>query len=149
MFRRVLMSVAAIILIPSFVSNYVQEAQVSESYEEHIIKVKQVSKNEIIELDLEEYLVGVLAGEMPVSFEDEALKAQAVVARTYALRRVNEANEYDVVDTTKNQVYLDEEYLMQVWGNNYEKKNHHADTVLGYGSICHHRLRKYRRRTFH
>ena len=121
MFRRVLMSVAAIILIPSFVSNYVQEAQVSESYEEHIIKVKQVSKNEIIELDLEEYLVGVLAGEMPVSFEDEALKAQAVVARTYALRRVNEANEYDVVDTTKNQVYLDEEYLMQVWGNNYEK----------------------------
>ncbi len=36
--------------------------------------------------DLEEYLVGVVLGEMPASFEEEALKAQAVVARTYTLR---------------------------------------------------------------
>jgi len=37
-------------------------------------------------LDLEEYLVGVVLGEMPASFETEALKAQAVVARTYTLK---------------------------------------------------------------
>ena len=43
--------------------------------------------NEIRIMDLEKYLVGVVLGEMPASFEPEALKAQAVVARTYTLRR--------------------------------------------------------------
>ena len=121
MLRKMLISAATIILIPSFISMFFTHAMINESYNEHIIKVKQVSKNEIIELDLEDYLIGVVAGEMPISFEEEALKAQAVVARTYALRRVNNNNEYDVVDTTKNQVYLDNERLQAAWGNNYEK----------------------------
>lgn len=38
------------------------------------------------EMNLEEYLVGVVLGEMPADFELEALKAQSVVARTFALR---------------------------------------------------------------
>ena len=38
-------------------------------------------------LDMQDYLVGVLLAEMPVDFDEEALKAQAVVSRTYALRR--------------------------------------------------------------
>ena len=122
MFKKLLISTVAIILIPSFAHNLLEkETKVTNNYAEHIIKVKQVSKNEIIELDLEDYIVGVVAGEMPISFEEEALKAQAVVARTYALRRVNAQNEYDVVDTTKNQVYLDNERLMKAWGDNYDK----------------------------
>lgn len=44
---------------------------------------------EIIRLPLEEYVVGVVLGEMPADFESEALKAQAVVARTYICRRMN------------------------------------------------------------
>lgn len=40
----------------------------------------------IQEMELDTYLVGVVLAEMPVSFEDEALKAQAVVARTYTLK---------------------------------------------------------------
>ena len=120
MLRKLLISTVAMILIPSFVSNFFQKIVETEDFADHTIKVKQVSKNEIIELDLEEYLVGVVAGEMPISFEEEALKAQAVVARTYALRRVK-GNDYDVVDTTKNQVYLDEESLKKAWGSNYEK----------------------------
>ena len=69
----------------------------------------------------EEYIVGVLAGEMPIYFEKEALKAQAVAARSYALKRMeyNKDNEYDVVDSIMNQVYLDNDYLKSVWGNNY------------------------------
>lgn len=43
------------------------------------------------EVPLETYLIGVLAAEMPASFELEALKAQAVVARTYALKRCEES----------------------------------------------------------
>ncbi len=38
-------------------------------------------------MELEDYLLGVVLGEMPISFDTEALKAQAVVARTYTLRR--------------------------------------------------------------
>lgn len=40
----------------------------------------------VIQMDMNEYLVGVVLAEMPASFEPEALKAQAVVARTYAAR---------------------------------------------------------------
>ncbi len=42
---------------------------------------------EVKRMDLESYLVGVVLAEMPTSFEDAALQAQAVVARTYALKR--------------------------------------------------------------
>ena len=44
----------------------------------------------VVDIVLEEYLVGVVLGEMPADFEMEALKAQAVVARTYALKRLEE-----------------------------------------------------------
>ena len=45
-------------------------------------------------MDLEEYLVGVLLAEMPASFEEDALMAQAVVARTYALKRISESDRH-------------------------------------------------------
>lgn len=44
------------------------------------------ASDEVRRMDMDDYLTGVLLGEMPVSFDIEALKAQAVVARTYALR---------------------------------------------------------------
>ncbi|MCD8217507.1 MAG: SpoIID/LytB domain-containing protein [Clostridiales bacterium] len=62
------------------------------------------------EADLEEYLYGVVPGEMPESFAGEALKAQAVCARTYACYLVAKSGyaEYnaDINDTTDCQVYL-------------------------------------------
>ena len=64
-------------------------------------------------INLEDYLIGVVSGEVPVSFEKEAIKAQAVAARTYALKQIeNHKNyEYDVKDDTSSQVYqTDEEY---------------------------------------
>ena len=62
------------------------------------------------ELGMEEYLCGVVPGEMPSSFAPEALKAQAVCARTYAaiqaLGTTYETYHADVDDTTACQVYL-------------------------------------------
>lgn len=49
------------------------------------IKLLHTASNTIEEIDLEEYLYGVVSAEMPASFEAEALKAQAIVARTYTL----------------------------------------------------------------
>lgn len=58
-------------------------------------------------VDLEAYLYSVLGGEMPTSWPQEALKAQAVAARSYALyqREQNRANLYDVGSDTASQVY--------------------------------------------
>ncbi len=59
----------------------------------------------ICRLYMEMYLVGVVAHEMSPSWPAEALKAQAIAARTYAMRYIYPGNAYDVVDTTTNQVY--------------------------------------------
>lgn len=88
---------------------------------DRVIRVKRVNGGSIDNIGLEEYIVGVLAGEMPIYFELEALKAQAVAARSYALKRMeyNKDNEYDVVDSIMNQVYLDRDYLKEAWGSSY------------------------------
>lgn len=65
---------------------------------------------------LEEYVMGVVAAEMPVSFEMEALKAQSVAARTYVYQRTLEVD-----DTTASQVYKDEAQLREQWGSAYEE----------------------------
>lgn len=59
-------------------------------------------------LGLEEYLYGVVPSEMPQSYEMEALKAQAVAARTYAMTKIgaHTADGYQLCDTTACQVYL-------------------------------------------
>lgn len=56
-------------------------------------------------VDLEEYLYSVVASEMPTSWHPEALKAQAVAARSFALHRRSSGKLYDVKDTTSSQVY--------------------------------------------
>ncbi len=46
-------------------------------------------------MDLDTYLIGVVLGEMPADFEEQALRAQAVVARTYALKRCTTGNKHE------------------------------------------------------
>ncbi len=59
----------------------------------------------ILTLSVEDYLLGVVPYEMSDSFPLEALKAQAICARTYVLNKVDASKEYDVVDTTNDQVF--------------------------------------------
>ncbi len=97
-----------------------------------MVRIKRVNSNQIDTVPLEEYVMGVLAGEVPISFNLEALKAQAVASRSYVMYQMikNKNNDYDVVDTTLNQVYLDDEYLRSIWGNKYnEYKNKIKDAV--------------------
>lgn len=56
-------------------------------------------------LDRERYLWSVVSAEMPASFRPAALRAQAVAARTYAMRGANGTAHYDTCDTTRCQVY--------------------------------------------
>ena len=59
----------------------------------------------ILTINVENYLLGVVPFEMGDSFPLEALKAQAVTARTYALRKSGSSDAYDVEDTTNDQAY--------------------------------------------
>ena len=59
----------------------------------------------VLELPLESYLQGVVPYEMSDSFPLEALKAQAVCARTYALSKMNSSSDWDVVDNTNDQAF--------------------------------------------
>lgn len=81
-----------------------------------LIKLRRFN-GEIIEMDLEEYLVGVVAAEMPASFNIEALKAQSVVARTYTLKLLESNRE--ITDDVKTQVYKSNNELQNMWGSNY------------------------------
>ena len=58
-------------------------------------------------VDLENYLYGVIPAEMPASWEKEALKAQAVAARTYTIKNINKhsGDGYNLCDQTHCQVY--------------------------------------------
>ena len=73
------------------------------------------SDGSVSQIEIEEYVKGVVAGEMPLSFELEALKAQAVVARTFVYSR-----NLKVSDDTSSQVYLDEAMRLERWGEQYE-----------------------------
>lgn len=52
------------------------------------VKVLHTKTNNIEEINLDEYLYGVVSAEMPASFEKEALKAQSIVARTYTIYKI-------------------------------------------------------------
>lgn len=71
-----------------------REESESHYFSEPEIKLYLNKSDEVIKLELEEYLVGTVAAEMPASFNLEALKAQAVCARTYALRKLMYAPKY-------------------------------------------------------
>ena len=70
------------------------------------IQTASDEKLEVIEhLSLEDYLCGVLPKEMSPDWPLEALKAQAVASRTYALKNVNPKKDYDITDGVETQVY--------------------------------------------
>lgn len=89
--------------------------------EKNLITINVSSDNELISLELEEYIIGVIACEMPASFHEEALKAQAVAARTFVLNRMSGKENYTIEDSTSAQCYQSILEMKQKWKNNFEK----------------------------
>jgi len=71
------------------------------------LDIKEGKLRPILSIHVEDYLLGVVPYEMSESFPLEALKAQAVAARTYTVRMMQSraSGLYDVKDTTSDQVY--------------------------------------------
>ncbi len=127
--KKMLLITVVLIIIPFFVvkisnkdlKKYTESEIKLDFVSNRIVRVKRVNKNRIDNVRLEEYVVGAVGGEMPVSFSLEALKAQAVASRSYVLKKQenNKDGTYDVVDTTSNQVYLDDDDLKEKWKDSY------------------------------
>lgn len=88
-------------------------------------KLRVLLDGEVHEMDFNQYVWGVVAAEMPASFELEALKAQAVAARTYALQKsqlgkANHPNADVCGDHTCCQAYISPEKAAKNWGANAE-----------------------------
>jgi len=93
------------------------------------------SQDEVVEMDFGEYLYGVVAGEMPASFNNEALRAQAVAARSYIFARAKEYEQSGIPEEHKGaltctdpnhcKAWLSRQDIMDRWGE---------DWVTNYGS---------------
>ena len=87
-------------------------------------KVLISETNQVEEMSAKDYLFGVIAGEMPALYEEEALKAQAVCAYTFALwrQKANNDKPYDITDNFKtDQCYISREAALKKWGSNAEE----------------------------
>ncbi|MBS4223417.1 stage II sporulation protein D [Lederbergia citrea] len=93
------------------------------------VAVFRTQTEKIEKLPLEEYVIGVVASEMPAKFELEALKAQALAARTFVVSHLLNASGddnipkgADVSDTVSYQVYKNKDELKKLWGKDYKWK---------------------------
>lgn len=128
----ILMIVAPIFIIKSMPAKANSEQVIQPTADEGIktitlegnqtIRVYITKEDRIEEIPIEEYVKSVVSGEMPASFSDEALKAQAVAARTYIaskrLRPCDISKGGDVCDTTHCQVYINKEIRLEKWESN-------------------------------
>ncbi|MFZ3101202.1 MAG: stage II sporulation protein D [Desulfitobacteriaceae bacterium] len=111
-----LLALIIIILLPWSILRWQNDGR---SAEDLVIRVL-MEDGKTVKMPLEEYLIGVVAAEMPAEFRQEALEAQAVAARTFAVKRLSKRpvkdEGYDVDTTVKTQVWLSDEQMHKKWG---------------------------------
>ena len=122
-----------------------EDTTVSLEFSDEPYKVLDIDSGNILEVPVRDYVIGAVCAEMPASFGEEALKAQAVAAHTYAERqrireRENPSPELMGADfsndTEKYQGYCPKSRIKEVYGEhfeeNYKKISAAADEVLPY-----------------
>ncbi|MDQ0214124.1 stage II sporulation protein D [Oikeobacillus pervagus] len=133
------MAVPALLVLP-FSSNDQAKGKLGEQLEKPTksntnqpessieVSVFRSNQNTVEKLPLEKYVAGVVAAEMPADFEKEALKAQALSARTFIVKKImNPTNgtlpqNADVTDTIQHQVYKNQQELKGIWGKGFDWK---------------------------
>lgn len=92
------------------------------------IKVYNHKNNVVKSIDIEEYLCGVLSGEMPTDFNIEALKAQAIAARTFTIYSKEEAKKHEnavvCTDFSHCQEYKSKEELLKINGEEWMEESY-------------------------
>ena len=125
--KKILVVLISIVTVPLIITNFFYDYKIEKIKTGIIINNEKNirilrSNNTVENINLEDYLIGVVSSEVPVSFKKEAIKAQAVAARTYALKQMqnNQNESYDVKDDTSSQVYKSNEELKTIWKENYD-----------------------------
>lgn len=141
--KYVLIFIFIIIVLPNLCTKKrkKQNVQTSETIEEEkqeiekydyskykTIKLYHAKTNQTEELSLDDYLYGVVSSEMPASFEKEALKAQAIVARTYTIYQITKSKgkhgDADICDDYKCcQAWISKEDRLAKWSENEAEAN--------------------------
>ncbi|MEG0823128.1 MAG: stage II sporulation protein D [Erysipelotrichaceae bacterium] len=96
-------------------SSEVSIAKPKEEFKDIVVEVTR--KEGKVNIPLETYLEGVVGSEMPASYNIEALKAQAIAARTFVASRA-----FKVDDSTASQVYHNPTELKNIWKDKYESR---------------------------
>ncbi len=112
----------------SVASQKSETAQNTETF-----KVKISDTGEIVTLTREQYLFGVVAGEMPALYEEEALKAQTVCAYTFLKwrQKENKDHEYDITDNYQiDQCYISENAALEKWGSKADEYSQKIKTAI-------------------
>ena len=106
--------------------------EIPRGTDEPVIRVFLTGEKRVISVPLEQYVRGVVAAEMPADFHLEALKAQALAARTYIVDRLRSGDFSDmetigvkargahVSDSVLHQAYRTDEQLKKTWGDRYD-----------------------------
>lgn len=141
--KYVLIFIFIIIVLPNLCTKKrkKQNVQTSETTEEEkqeiekydyskykTIKLYHAKTSQTEELSLDDYLYGVVSSEMPASFEKEALKAQAIVARTYTIYQITKSKgkhgDADICDDYKCcQAWISKEDRLAKWSENEAEAN--------------------------
>ena len=95
------------------------QAETSQVQGDSSVELTVEVSGEAETMTLQDYLVGVLMGEMPASYPLEALKAQAVAARTYTLRRMEQGGTLSD-DPAVCQAYIPISQAQEKWGEDWE-----------------------------
>ncbi|WP_238389586.1 stage II sporulation protein D [Virgibacillus sp. MSP4-1] len=102
------------------------DEQAAAKEDSYVVSVFRSQEETVDNVPLEKYVAGVVASEMPAEFELEALKAQALAARTYIVKYVlnKEENQKQepITDTVQHQVYKSESELKEQWKGDFTWK---------------------------
>lgn len=125
----VLIPLLTLVILGGFYLTHMESGQEEIS---STIQVYNKAEDKVVEMDTTEYLKSVVAAEMPADFEQEALKAQAVAARSYLLSKIENAQKNGApaehkgavvcTDSTHCQAWVAVEEKKQAWGNEAEQK---------------------------
>lgn len=124
-----------VMIAPNSPSTYFRVTYKLSGYNEYYgsIQVKNIGGSlfTINHINMEQYLKGVVPAEMPHSWPLEALKAQSLAARSYAMRNIKPDSIFDMDDSTRFQVYLGKKHMFDETNRAvYET----AGQVVAYGS---------------
>ncbi len=91
------------------------------------IKLLHTATGKVEELDLDTYLLGVVSSEMPADFEEEALKAQSLVARTYTIYKIINGSKHENADICDDsnccQAWITKEDRFKRWDEDKRENN--------------------------